>query len=61
MKIIISYVPLKQHRGLRGVSGLGFFMDREMSERGPKSFHFSSFVDSQLWNVGFIMLFDIVK
>lgn len=36
-------------------------MDREMSERGPKSFHFSSFVDSRLWNIGFIILFDIVK
>lgn len=37
-----------------GVSGLGFFIDREVSETGPTSFHFSSLLDSLLWNVGFI-------
>lgn len=45
----------------RGVSILGIFIDREVSKRGPASFHFSSLVDSLLWNVGFATLFGIWK
>lgn len=41
----------------RGVSSLGFIINREVSERGPTSFHFSSLVDSLLWNVGLSTLF----
>lgn len=37
-----------------GVSGLGCFIDGEVSETGPKSFRFSSLLDSLLWNVGCI-------
>lgn len=36
------------------VSGLGFFIERDISEMEPTSFHFSSLLGSLLWNVGFI-------
>lgn len=45
----------------RGVSVLGIFTDREVSKRGPTSFHFSSLVDSLLRNVGLSTLFGIWK